>query len=86
MGYAGGEASTEAKEECSIAAFGPWLAESLKCFHEWMDSQMPQLLREQVSSSVLGHQSCTNSSGESFGEIWQTCRVLRSDIGEVCSH
>ena len=58
MGPAGGEASAEAREECSVAAFGPWLAESLKCFHEWMESQMPLLLREKVSYSVLSQQSC----------------------------
>lgn len=31
-----------------MAAFGPWLAESLKCFHEWMDLKMRQQLQSQV--------------------------------------
>ena len=38
----------EAKDHCVAAAFGPWLAESLKCFHEWMDTKMDKQLHAKV--------------------------------------
>ena len=38
----------EAKDHCAAAAFGPWLAESLKCFHECMDTKMNQQLHAKV--------------------------------------
>ena len=41
--------SEEAKDHCATAAFGPWLAESLKCFHEWMDTKMDKQLHAKVS-------------------------------------
>jgi hypothetical protein len=46
---AGEAVSEQTKEHCQVAAFGPWLAESLKCFHEWMDLKMPQQLPSKVS-------------------------------------
>ena len=46
---AGEAVSEQTKEHCQVAAFGPWLAESLKCFHEWMDLKMPQQLQSKVS-------------------------------------
>ena len=39
----------EAEDHCATAAFGPWLAEYLKCFHEWMDTKMDKQLHTEVS-------------------------------------
>lgn len=45
---AGEGVGEEAKDHCAAAAFGPWLAESLKCFHEWIDTKMDQQLHAKV--------------------------------------
>lgn len=49
---AGGEASEETREHCQVAAFGPWLAESLKCFHQWIDAKLARQLHSKVSLQI----------------------------------
>ena len=63
----------EAKDHCAAAAFGPWLAESLKCFHEWMDTKMDKQLHAKVRQL---HTSAFTIVLPSSNPLLSTCTVV----------
>ena len=67
MRSVGGETHAEAKANCEIAAYGPWLADSVKCFHERVDCKMSQQLHAKVHSAMLGQTT--------FADLTEACSV-----------